>query len=447
MPRGSFLPLANDFILDPRFGPEMVRRRARVVFDYYLLLLRRLHESEADGARIEVRSSELAPELDLGTRSPAATINRCNHQLATKFGLVRYDPAPGRAPVLELLDPRDPAHAYRPPEENYFALPLQYWHGGWDRALGLKAKFFLLVSIHEHGRNAPKREAGDGPRYWFRSVEDLAARYHVAARTVTAALKELWKAGILGIERGSYAAGRANRYYYRDIAFTPSYRARFDELAWELGEARYAEARALAARLDAENRPEAIALMAELVDEHGRGDVAAAVEMLADRSLRSPVRTPEYVRGILRNWRAASDEGPMMVREVPYLGYVAAGPPALAEEQALGTIRARVPRTAAGPLFALRVSGDSMVGAGIQDGDYVIVAGRPVAENGDIVLALLNGESTVKRLVRRDGYTALQPENEKYGAMLVGPGDELVIQGKVVATTRSKRPPDSPPPL
>lgn len=444
MTRGSFLPVANEFLLDPRFGPEMVRRRARILFDYYLLLLRLQHESGANEPRLEVRSADLAGELDFGSGSRATALNRCNHQLAEFYELVRYQPEPGRAPVIELLDVRDPGRSYQPPERDYFPLSLQYWKGGWDRLLSLKAKFFLLVSIHEHARNAPKREADDGPRYWFRSVEDLAARYHVAMRTVTSALKELWKAGILGVDRGSYQAGRANRYYYRNIAFTPSYRARFDELMCELGEERYAEARELAGRLDSENRPEAIALIAELVEAHGKEDVVAAVDLLASRSLRSPARTPEYVRGILQNWSTEWDRGPTVVREVPFLGYVAAGPPVLAEEQALGIFRARVPVCARGRLFALEVSGDSMVGAGIHDGDRIIVVGQPVAEQGDVVLALYNGESTVKRLVRRDGQVALQPENDRYKVMLVQEGDELVIQGKVVAVARGGRPPVQP---
>lgn len=437
MARGSFLPIANAFLVDPKLGPAMVRRRAATVFSYYLLLLRLRHEAGGESARLEVSSTDVSATLGLRGGAPAGTINRCLHQLAEVYGLVRYEPAPGRTPVVELLDSQDRRRLYRSPEADYLPLPLQYWEGGWDRQLSLKARFFLLVSIHEHGRNAPKREAAGEPRYWFRSVEDLAARYHVAMRTVTSALKELWKAGILGVERGSYTARRANRYYYRDIAFTPSYRARFVELAWELGEDRYADTRALAARLDAENRPEAIALMAELVEEHGRDEVVAAVEALAGRSLRSPARSPEYLRGILRNRRAEAEDGPLMVREVPFLGYVAAGPPVLAEEQALGTVRARVPRGAREPLFALQIAGDSMVGAGIQDGDVVVVSGHPEATNGDIVLALLNGESTVKRLVRREGYVALQPESEKYEAMLVGPEDELVIQGTVVAVSRS----------
>lgn len=223
MARGSFLPIANAFLVDPNLGPAMVRRRAATVFDYYLLLLRLRHEAGGENARLEVSSTDAAATLGLSGGAPAGAINRCLHQLAEVYGLARYAPAPGRTPVVELLDPQDRGHLYRTPEADYLPLPLQYWEGGWDRLLSLKARFFLLVSIHEHGRNAPKREAGGEPRYWFRSVEDLAARYHVAMRTVTAALKELWKGGILGIERGSYTARRANRYYYRDIAFTPSY--------------------------------------------------------------------------------------------------------------------------------------------------------------------------------------------------------------------------------
>lgn len=96
MARGSFLPIANAFLVDPKLGPAMVRRRAATVFDYYLLLLRLRHEAGGESARLEVSSTDVAVTLGLRGGAPSGAINRCLHQLAEFYGLVRYEPAPGR---------------------------------------------------------------------------------------------------------------------------------------------------------------------------------------------------------------------------------------------------------------------------------------------------------------------------------------------------------------
>ncbi|CAM5430617.1 transcriptional repressor LexA [Streptomyces tanashiensis] len=86
-----------------------------------------------------------------------------------------------------------------------------------------------------------------------------------------------------------------------------------------------------------------------------------------------------------------------------------------------------------GELFVLKVVGDSMIEAAICDGDWVTVRRQPVAENGDIVAAMLDGEATVKRFKREDGHVWLLPHNSAYEPI---PGDDATILGKVVAVLR-----------
>ncbi len=117
---------------------------------------------------------------------------------------------------------------------------------------------------------------------------------------------------------------------------------------------------------------------------------------------------------------------------VPIVGNVAAGTPILAEE----CIEDYLPfdtggRT--GEYFALRVRGDSMVNAGILDGDLVVVHQQPSAYNGEIVVALLEDEATVKRLSRKGGKVWLLPENEAYSPI---DGTHASILGKVAAVVR-----------
>ena len=124
---------------------------------------------------------------------------------------------------------------------------------------------------------------------------------------------------------------------------------------------------------------------------------------------------------------------------VPLLGRIAAGTPLLAEEnfeELLAVDRRLV--GGSGELFALRVNGESMQDAGIFDGDLVFVRKQPQAENGDIVAALINNEATVKYFFHEGGRVRLEPANEAYSPIIVGPDTgEFSIIGKVVGLARS----------
>ena len=121
-------------------------------------------------------------------------------------------------------------------------------------------------------------------------------------------------------------------------------------------------------------------------------------------------------------------------REVPLLGRVPAGKPFLSEENTEGLLS--IPSDmGSGKLFALRVKGDSMIGAGILDGDRVIVKQQGGAENGEIVCAVIDGEATLKRFYKKDGVVTLKAENEKYAPIVVSEG-EFRIAGKIIGLLR-----------
>lgn len=117
---------------------------------------------------------------------------------------------------------------------------------------------------------------------------------------------------------------------------------------------------------------------------------------------------------------------------VPLLGTVTAGVPILAAEQIEEYIPVALGKS--GDYFALHVKGDSMINAHILDGDLVIVEKTPVASNGDIVVALLGDEATVKRFFKEKGHFRLQPENDNYEPIIV---DELVLLGRVATVIRN----------
>ncbi|MDI6711805.1 MAG: transcriptional repressor LexA [Anaerosomatales bacterium] len=123
---------------------------------------------------------------------------------------------------------------------------------------------------------------------------------------------------------------------------------------------------------------------------------------------------------------------PRAVTAVPLVGAVAAGQPILAAENIEATLP--LPAEFAGEsTFVLRVRGDSMVEAGILDGDYVVVRQQQTADNGDIVVALVEDEATVKRFYRESDRIRLQPENSAMEPIYVR---DARILGKVVALFR-----------
>ena len=123
------------------------------------------------------------------------------------------------------------------------------------------------------------------------------------------------------------------------------------------------------------------------------------------------------------------------VRDVPVLGRIAAGTPILAAEHVEEVLPLPVDLVGNDPVFLLEIKGDSMIGAGILDGDLVAVRSQPDALDGEIVAALIDGEeATVKRLRREAGKVILLSENPFYEPMVFSDGVELV--GKVVSVLR-----------
>ena len=121
------------------------------------------------------------------------------------------------------------------------------------------------------------------------------------------------------------------------------------------------------------------------------------------------------------------------IEMVPLVGNVAAGSPILAEEYIEDQIPLPESLLGEGKHFVLKVHGDSMINAGIMDGDYVVVRQQNTANNGEIVVAMIEGSATVKRFYRENGHFRLQPENS---AMLPIITRSVDIAGKVVTVYR-----------
>lgn len=139
----------------------------------------------------------------------------------------------------------------------------------------------------------------------------------------------------------------------------------------------------------------------------------------------------EKPEGFSRGFRLAFQRGS---REIPLLGRVPAGRPIEAIVEAQGSVP--VPSNLRGELFALRVTGESMIEAGIMDGDTVIVRKQSHAEDGEIVVAMIEGEATVKFLEKKSGRIRLLPANPRFQPIEVPASTGDLIQGKVVSVQR-----------
>jgi repressor LexA len=145
---------------------------------------------------------------------------------------------------------------------------------------------------------------------------------------------------------------------------------------------------------------------------------------------RAPFK-PQLVEAGAAMPTAAND-----TRELPVLGRIAAGTPIEAIQQERDRLHVPEVMLGAGEHFVLEVQGDSMINAGILDGDFVVIRRTDSAQSGDIVVALIMGEeATLKRLRRKGASIALEAANPAYETRIFGP-DQVAVQGKLVGLIR-----------
>ncbi|HEX3700723.1 MAG TPA: transcriptional repressor LexA [Phenylobacterium sp.] len=145
---------------------------------------------------------------------------------------------------------------------------------------------------------------------------------------------------------------------------------------------------------------------------------------------RAPFK-PQLVEASADAPGAANDS-----RDLPILGKIAAGTPIEAIQQERDRIPVPESLLGAGEHFVLEIQGDSMVGAGILDGDFVVIRRTDAASSGEIVVALVNGEeATLKRLRKKGASIALEAANPAYETRIFGP-DQVAVQGKLVGLIR-----------
>ncbi len=180
--------------------------------------------------------------------------------------------------------------------------------------------------------------------------------------------------------------------------------------------------------------PPSVREIGEAVGLQSPSSVHAQLATLAERGyLRKDPTRPRAI--VVQLDETGVPQQTSAVANVPLLGQIAAGQPILATEQIEETLPLPEDLVGTGTLFALRVKGDSMINAGIFDGDTVVIRQQKTADDGTIIAALVDGEeATVKRLSRKGGRVRLLAENPAYEPM---EPDDVQVLGKVVAVLRS----------
>ncbi len=159
-----------------------------------------------------------------------------------------------------------------------------------------------------------------------------------------------------------------------------------------------------------------------------------AMEVVQPDDARTVTALGDRAGVALADGDAAERDGAPTPSYVPVVGRIAAGGPILAEQVVEDVFPLPRQLVGEGELFLLKVAGDSMVDAAICDGDWVVVRRQPVAENGEIVAAMIDGEATVKTLKRVDGHVWLLPHNAAYSPI---DGDGATVLGRVVSVLRA----------
>ena len=174
-------------------------------------------------------------------------------------------------------------------------------------------------------------------------------------------------------------------------------------------------------------------------------EICEAVGLRSTSSVHSHLETLEkngFIRRDPTKPRAIEicDDNFHMIRtetsSLPVVGQVAAGTPILAQQNIESYFPVPAEYVPSGESFVLKVHGTSMINAGIMDGDYIFVNSCRTAENGQIVVALIDDSATVKRFYKEKGHILLQPENDEMEPIIV---DDCVILGRVFGVFRNMR--------
>lgn len=185
--------------------------------------------------------------------------------------------------------------------------------------------------------------------------------------------------------------------------------------------------------IDTRGYPPSVREIGEAVGLKSTSTVHGHLTRLEKRGLLHRDAMKPRAMGLSESVKTQNDMLPENLLQIPVVGNVAAGIPILAEENIEEELTLPSVLVGEGEHFILRVRGSSMIEVGMLDGDYIVVRKQHEALNGEIVVALIEDEATVKRFYKENGHFRLQPENSSMAPIIV---KEVTILGKVVSLLR-----------
>jgi repressor LexA len=216
--------------------------------------------------------------------------------------------------------------------------------------------------------------------------------------------------------------------------------ATVEEPATALTERQRAILDVIQASLDERGYPPSVREIGDAVGLSSSSSVHAQLESLEARGYLRRDATKGRAMELGRDPVTNLTMRPGASRNVPLVGQIAAGAPLLAEERVETVLPLPKELVGDGELFMLTVRGESMIEAGVLDGDLVVVRAQPTVEQGEMCAALIDGEATVKFFRRtRSGEVFLDPANAAYEPIAVRPDQDASVLGKVVTVLRAVR--------
>jgi len=290
-----------EFLSNAKLAGNIVTRHDERSLDLYLLLLRDF-DNNPEGI-IELDYKKTAVSLGIHDKMSREAYRRqiikTARKLEKRYGLIKFEPAHGKAATITLLSYDEPQKPYSLPKSRYFQVPASYWEYGWDRKLSMRAKFCYLVNL------AYVRISNAKP-WWHASRETLSESLNVSPWLISKGMQELTQLNIIDVEYPPLDVENmedrlAKSYKVRGLYDPAWLEAEWDRLETLYGKAPLRKARKYARIIYEDNDTQIIEDIILKMSTYGEGRVAKAFSKISKKAPDNPKRSYKYVVGILQS--------------------------------------------------------------------------------------------------------------------------------------------------
>ena len=291
--------ISNKFMCDEKFAGFLMTEKAKRGFSIYLFLLNEFNIKKKPTFILDYE--KLARNLGIYTTKKykhRKAINQTMYSLEKKYKLILFNPTPSKDATVTLLLFDDVNKQYKSPEKDFFLLPLKFFEYKWLNKLSHKAKFCYLINLLELQRS-------DVAPLWSKSMDDMAAKYHVEKRVLGFGMKELRINNLIDI---IYNSALENDFKYRapnEYIVLPLYDPQKLEEKWIKMKTKYeksvfSKARKYAKIVYKQNDPQVVKDIIIMINTVGEKPVKKAFHIVKRKAINNPRRHYGYVKGIVK---------------------------------------------------------------------------------------------------------------------------------------------------